>query len=153
LPRVKVPVVMVALLCFVSGCGGGNVSPGDAPAPEVTPDLSGIGHGPAAALEALVVCFDAEGMQPTRLDGRTKIAESIGAPIVGSVSAQVGNSPANIFEVANTPAEARRVVREARRRNLRATAVGRVWYSPSKDWVPGATRSVESCLARVESAT
>jgi hypothetical protein len=115
--------------------------------------LSGIGRGPEAALQALVVCFDDEGMHPTPLVGRTEIAENVGARIVGSVNAQVGNSPVNIFEVANSPTDARRAASEAQRRNGGAAAVGRVWYSPSKDWAPDATRRVESCLARVARAT
>ena len=152
--RVRLLTALALPLCLAAvSCGYTDASSSMDDTPAVSPDLSGVGRGPKAALEALVLCFRAAGMRPTRLVGRTEVAHSVDAPVVGIVNAQVGNSVVNIFEVTSSPAHARQVAREARRRNRRAAAVGRVWYSPREDWMPDATRRVESCLTQVARAT
>jgi hypothetical protein len=147
-------VALIAVLCALSGCGGKPSGAADPPPPEAAPDLSSFGRGAAAAREALVACFDEEGMWATPLEGQSDIARNAGAQAVGSVSARIGSRFVNLFEVAWNRAHARRMAREARRRGLRAVmVVGRVWYQRHKEWTPYAARVVNSCLARVDRVT
>lgn len=149
-------VCLLLTLIAPGGCGDGVDSVATtqvAPSATATADLSSVGKGPDAAIEALALCFGEAGFAPVRLEGRTGLARAVGAGIVGSLSAQIGNSPVNIFEVATTAREAAKVRDEARRRGLQARAVERVWYTLERDWVPADRQRVARCLARVADAT